>query len=370
MNSEGCSVASPSESQRRAPLTSRPSPGASSRASSTTPRTKSQGAACCHRRTGTWKATNPANRLAARNNACRSRKYADFPPVNLLASAIAIEDEYTITMPKVSRRSAAHSTPLSYSASGARPGLMLRSIDDSFHRKAKHFSAVPVVTEHVEARACGRKEHRIARARRLRGQPDRLVHGCGASDRNARAGDRHFDQGRVAADQHQRARRALDGASQRGKVLSLAVASGDEDQSCVALREPGKRRNGRADVGALGIVVPAHPVRFPDQLDAMREPLELPQRPNQGFERQTESAAQRECGECVRGVVQSGELHFPHRKERIRALREPGLTAPLDETPILRPLRGVEAESARSPAWQRHCEAARVIAVEHLYAVA
>src|SRR5712672_694206 len=177
MNSEGCSVAGPSESQRRAPLTSRPSPGASSRASSATPSTKSHGAACCHKRTGTGKVTIPANRLAPRNNACRSRKYADFPPVNLLASAIAIEDEYTITMPKVSRRSAAHSTPLSYSASSARPGLMLRNIDHSFHRKAKHLSPVPVVAEHVEARAGGRKEHRIARARRLRGQRHGLVHG-------------------------------------------------------------------------------------------------------------------------------------------------------------------------------------------------
>src|SRR5438309_7548939 len=130
--------------------------------------------------------------LAARNRACRSRKYADFPPVNLLASAIAIEEEYTITIPNVSRRSAAHSTPLSYSASGARPGLMLRSIDEPFHRKAKHFSPMPVVTEHVEARAGGRKQDGIARARRLRGEGHRLVHGCGASDRDACARDRRL----------------------------------------------------------------------------------------------------------------------------------------------------------------------------------
>src|SRR2546423_15054441 len=103
--------------------------------------------------------------LAARNSACRSRKYADFPPVNLLASAIAIEEEYTITMPNVSRRSAAHSTPLSYSASGARPGLMLRSTDDSFHRQAKCFAAMPIVTKHVENPAAGRKQHRAPRTR-------------------------------------------------------------------------------------------------------------------------------------------------------------------------------------------------------------
>src|SRR6266478_779415 len=229
--------------------------------------------------------------LAARNSACRWRKYAELPPVNLLASAIAIEEEYTITMPSVSRRSAAHSTPLSYSASGARPGLMLRSIDDSFHCQAEHFSPMSVVTEHVEARAGGRKEHRVARASRLRGQRHRLVHGCGASDRDACARDRRFDQRRIAADQHQSARRAFHGGSQRGKILPLAITSGDENQFCAALREPDERRNGRADVGAFGIVVPAHPAGFPDQLDAMREPLELPQRRKQGLERQAERAA-------------------------------------------------------------------------------
>src|SRR5712691_9273324 len=156
--------------------------------------------------------------LAVRNIACRWKKYAEFPPVNLLASAIAIEEEYTITMPNVSRRSAAHSTPLSYSASGARPGLMLRSIDDSFHRQAKCFAPMPVVTEHVEARAGGRKQHYIACARGLRGERHCLVHGRGASDRDACARDRRFDPRRIAADQHQFARRARHRVPQRRKV--------------------------------------------------------------------------------------------------------------------------------------------------------
>src|SRR2546428_6178279 len=156
--------------------------------------------------------------LAARNRACRWRKYAELPPVNLLASAIAIEEEYTITMPNVSRRSAAHSTPLSYSASGARPGLMLRSIDDSFHRQAKHFSPMPVVTEHVEARTGGRKQHCIARARRLRGQRHRLGPGGGASDRGARTPDPRLNQGRLSAPQHPAPRRAPHAPSPRGEV--------------------------------------------------------------------------------------------------------------------------------------------------------
>src|SRR5258707_15455009 len=141
----------------------------------------------------------PAHRLAARNSACRWRKYAGLPPVNLLASAVAIEEEYTITMPNVSRRSAAHRTPVSYSASGARPGLMFRSIDDSFHRQAKYFAPMLVVTEHVEARAGGRKQHRVPRARRLRSKYHCLVHGGGAHHRDAPPPDPRFDQRRVSA---------------------------------------------------------------------------------------------------------------------------------------------------------------------------
>src|SRR5258706_1483787 len=312
----------------------------------------------------------PAHRLAARNSACRWRKYAGLPPVNLLASAVAIEEEYTITMPNVSRRSAAHRTPLSYSASAARPGLMFRSIDDPFHRQAKYFAPMLVVTEHVEARAGGRKQTRVARARRLRSKYYSLVQGGGAQYRDARPRDRRFDQRRVAADEHERARRARHGIFQGRKILSLAVASGDENQLRIALREPGESGNRRADVGALGVVEPAQPVRFADQLDAMRKPFELAQRRKQGLGRQAERAAERERGERIGGVVQPGELQFPHRKERVCALREPALAATLEQTPVLRAPWDLEAEADRLSARQRHCEAARVIAVEHLDAVA
>src|SRR6266496_3817375 len=188
MNSEGCTLTIPKESQRRAPLTSRPNPGTSSRTRSATPSTNSHGAARCHSRMGTWNTSMPATTLAAKNSACRSRKYPDFPSVNLLASASAIEAEYTITIPKVSSRSDAHSTPLSYSAGSERPGLTLLSIDDSLHGLAERFAAVPVIAEHGEAR--------------------RFLHACGAADRNACSGDSGFDQRRVAADQNECARRS------------------------------------------------------------------------------------------------------------------------------------------------------------------
>src|SRR5712691_5321232 len=194
MNSEGCTLTIPKESQRRAPLTSRPSPGTSSRTRSATPSTNSHGAARCHSRTGTWNTSVPATTLAAKNSACRSRKYADSPSVNLLASASEIEAEYTITMPKVSSRSPAHSTPASYSAGSERPGLMFRSIDDPLHGFAERLAAMLVVAEHVEARARGRKQHRVAGTRRLRGEAHRFLHACGAADWDACPGDSGLDQ--------------------------------------------------------------------------------------------------------------------------------------------------------------------------------
>src|SRR6266571_389467 len=317
MNSEGCKFARPSESQRRAPLTSRPNPGTSSRTRSATPSTNSHGAARCHSRMGTWNTSMPATTLAVKNSACRSRKYPDFPSVNLPASASAIEAEYTITMPKVSSRSAAHSTPASYSAGSARPGLTLRSIDDSFRGLAECFAAMLVVTEHVEARAGGRKQHRVAGARCLRGEAHRFLHACGA------------------ADQHQAPRRSRRRVFERRKILPLAVAAGDKNDLRIAARESGQGRDRRADVGALGVVVPAHPVRLADQLDAMREPPELAKRREQGLERQAEHAAQRKGRERVGGVVQARKLHLFDCEERVCALRKPGDAAPVDKTPVL-----------------------------------
>src|SRR5712691_3308951 len=370
MNSEGCTFTIPRESQRRAPLTSRPNPGTSSRTRRASPSTNSQGAARCHSRIGTGNTSMPATTLAARNSACRWRKYADCPSVNLLASAIAIEAEYTITMPKVSSRSAAHSTPLSYSASGERPGLMLRSIDDSLHGLAERLAAMLVVAEHVKARAGGRKQHRVAGTRRMRGEAHCFFHACGAAYRDACTRHRRLDARRVAADQYQCARRARDHVLQGREVLPLAVAAGDENDLRIAARESGQSRDRRADVGALGVVVPAHPVSLADQLDAMRKSPELAKRREQGLERQAERAAQRERREGIRRVMQAGELHFADREERVCALREPRLAAALDETPVLRAPRGVEPESDRLSSGQRHRQAARVAPVEDLDAVA
>ena len=74
MTSEGWKVAGPSEIQRRAPFTSRPMPGMSTRVSTPTPAMKSQGAATCQWRNGTLNATAPAASPTARKIPWRARK--------------------------------------------------------------------------------------------------------------------------------------------------------------------------------------------------------------------------------------------------------------------------------------------------------
>ena len=113
MNSDGCTLMTASESQRREPLTERPMPGISTRTSSTAPAMNSHGASFCHARIGTWNAMAAATRPATTNIACRARKYHARCPVCADASAIAIDDEYTMTRPIASSSSAVHASDAS-----------------------------------------------------------------------------------------------------------------------------------------------------------------------------------------------------------------------------------------------------------------
>ena len=113
MNSDGCTLTTPSDSQRREPLTDLPMPGTSTSTSSTAPAMKSHGASFCHARIGTWNATAAAARPTATNIEWRARKYHARLPVCADASAMAIDDEYTITMPMASSSSVAHASDAS-----------------------------------------------------------------------------------------------------------------------------------------------------------------------------------------------------------------------------------------------------------------
>jgi hypothetical protein len=60
-----------------------------------------------------------AHKAAVRNTAWRVRYHAELLPVKRLDSAMAIEAEYTITMPAAASSNPAHASERSYSASGA-----------------------------------------------------------------------------------------------------------------------------------------------------------------------------------------------------------------------------------------------------------
>ena len=113
MNSEGCRLTTKSGSQRRDPFTDLPMPGISTRRSSAAPTTNSQGASCCQALIGTWNATYAAITPTPTKSAWRTRKYQARYPVCAEASAVAIEDEYTITSPIASSRIAAHASEAS-----------------------------------------------------------------------------------------------------------------------------------------------------------------------------------------------------------------------------------------------------------------
>ena len=69
MNSDGCRLTTPSDSQRWLPFTSRPMPGISTSTSSTMPARNSHGAIFCQPRSGTWKATSAGDQADRQINA-------------------------------------------------------------------------------------------------------------------------------------------------------------------------------------------------------------------------------------------------------------------------------------------------------------
>ena len=72
--SDGWKPMGPNDSQRRAPLTTLPTPGMSTAISSTRANTKSHGAMRSHTAMGIWKASSAATKPTTRYIMCRVRK--------------------------------------------------------------------------------------------------------------------------------------------------------------------------------------------------------------------------------------------------------------------------------------------------------
>src|SRR5690606_35003462 len=145
---------------------------------------------------------------------------------------------------------------------------------DALERGGEGAPALRVAREHVNARAGGAHEHRLARTRAGGRHPDRLVEAAGAQDLDARGIDRLGDALRVAPDQHDAACAMAHGVGERREVLPLAVATGDQPAGTPDALD---RRDGGGNVRALAVVVVLDAFEYAEQLAAVRLATIVPQ---------------------------------------------------------------------------------------------
>jgi hypothetical protein len=219
---------------------------------------------------------------------------------------------------------------------------------------------VAIVAEHVEARARGREQHCIAGSRERVRRRDGLLHRLRAFDRDAGACERGGDGLRIAADHDHGARMGLHGRRERGEVLALPVAPGDQHHR---LGEPGQRRDRGAHVGALGIVVEAHGARLGHQLHAVRQAPELADRARHRLGLQPDRRTQRMRGERVGRVVQPRHADLVHAQQLERPA--PQVFAARIQAPLQPVRRLVQAEREQLLRARGHGHREGVVAVQH-----
>src|SRR5262249_43737285 len=138
------------------------------------------------------------------------------------ASAVAIEAEYTITSPSVTRSSAAHASERSYSGAGWLPRMLplsARLAMQGLHGGSERLAAMLVVAEHVEACARGREQHRVTGLGDRRCASHRILECFRSFDRNFP--ERPLDGRSVLADQDHMLRFLLHHRRERREILSL-----------------------------------------------------------------------------------------------------------------------------------------------------
>ena len=217
-----------------------------------------------------------------------------------------------------------------------------------------------VVTEHVEARAGGRQQYGVTGPGHLRGRAHRLGH-AGAALSGADIAQHLLDHRRVAADEHHVAHLAAEGRAQRREVLRLAVTAGDHDQRSGHTRDRGE---GRADIGALGVIYVADPGHVGHPLRTVRQPRESREFIEHGLQWQTDRLAQGECGERVCRVVQSGQSHRVDRNQRLAAADQPRL-ARIGGHGVVGTGRVQQREAHHPRRLVRHGGDQRVIQIDH-----
>jgi hypothetical protein len=157
---------------------------------------------------------------------------------------------------------------------------------------------------------------------------------------------------------------AAEGRAQAAEVLVLAVAARDHDQ------RPGHALHGgegRADVGALGVVDVAHAAHVRDPLRAVRQAGEGAERVERRAERQRQRLGHRQRGHRVGGVVQALQPHRAERQQRLAPPQQHRRRRLLQR--IVRCPR-LEAERHHRLPGTRHLSHQRVVGVDHRHLAA
>ncbi len=226
-----------------------------------------------------------------------------------------------------------------------------------------------VVAEHVEAGARRRQQHGVAGLRQGMGAAHGIIHVACAFDRHLRSDDGLFDQRPVAPDQHHGARMLRHGFAEWRKVLSLAVAAGDENDLAIVLSADAVQSRYRgSNIGALGIVVPGHAIQFCHFLHPMRQAAETAQGGQQCIRIEAEAHAQGQRRHRVGGIVQAGQRQFGDRQQKAFALHDPRFAPIHAQAEILVGCGCVEAEADDVTIGQRHPAHPPIAAIEHLHA--
>ena len=236
------------------------------------------------------------------------------------------------------------------------------------HGVDKHFGAMDVVTEHVEARTRGRQQHRIAWMRQALRLFDGFLQTRGAMGRDPAARDGGRDQVRVAPDQHHRAGVGLDAAS-GAEVLPLAVAA-EITTTFLALPRcppnPGPLRWRRrwCPWNRRTSSRPRSRRPFPPGAASPRNA----QPAQQCFHRQAQRTGQRQRRQGVGGVMQPG--HRQRMTGEIACRRAERSVHPrTGRSPLVRAAVEAEPRPHARPG-SAHRQPRGIVAVQHLHAAA
>ena len=206
---------------------------------------------------------------------------------------------------------------------------------------------------------------RLRRGRR--GRHRRRQRG-GVLDR-ANALERRLDGACVTADEHRALDLAAERRSERGEVLALAVAAGDDHERA---GEAVHRGDGRAHIGALRVVDVAHAGDVGHPLGTMLQPRECLDRPQHRLDGQTRRLAESERRQGVPRIVVPLNFHACGVEQPLAAPRKPALRAFTHQGEICIAPLGGEGDEARRLGPRRtatqglaHGEEERIVGIQH-----